>query len=283
MQNILVPIDFSELAKNALKVAIKIARPMNCKITLFYSVYPVFITSDVGGYIYTEAAEKEEINALNKEMNEWIEFVKAQNVMADKIIQKGLLEDDIVEIVEKEKIDMIVTGTHGAKGLEAVVFGTNSEKIFEKVTCPVLIVPEGSKYHGIKKIMYATDFQYKDINEIEKISKLAKPFNAQIVIAHVDSNLDEFIHENDTMDWFSEIGDVRINYKNILYQRLYGQDINETLSKAAEEMDIDILCMSTVDRNFLKAIFHKSKTKEMAFHANIPLMLLHLSEENRLK
>lgn len=283
MKNILVPTDFSDLAKNALKVAIKIARPMNSKITLFYSVNPVFITSDMGAYMFSESEIKEEINSLNEEMDDLIEFVKDQNVSAEKIIQKGLLEDDVVDIVDKEKIDLIVTGTHGAEGLEAIVFGTNSEKIFEKVKCPILIVPEGSKYHGIKKIMYATDFQYKDINEIEKISKLAKPFNAEIVVAHVDNNLDTFIHDNDTMDWFSEIGEIRINYKNVVYKRLYGKDVNETLSKTVQDMDIDILCMSTFDRNFLSGLFHKSKTKEMAFHTSVPLMLLHLSEENKLK
>lgn len=280
MKNILVPTDFSDLAKNALKIAIKIARPMNSKIILFYSEYPVFITSDMGIFV---PPETEISDSLNEAMDELISFVQNQNVTAGKIIQKGILQSDIVDVVEKEKIDMIVTGTHGAKGLESIIFGTNSEKIFERVKCPVLIIPENARYHGIKKIMYATDFQYDDISEIEKITKLAKPFNAQIIIAHVDKNLNTLIHENDKIDWFAEIGDSMIDYKNILYKRLYGQDVNETLSKAVSDMNIDILCMSTVERNSFKALFHKSETKEMAFHSTIPLMLLHLSKEHKIK
>ncbi|HVD98952.1 MAG TPA: universal stress protein [Cytophagaceae bacterium] len=283
MKNILVPTDFSDEAKNALKFAVKIAHAIHGKIILLHTISPIFIMTDMGAFSYPDPDEKAYAYSLDEEMKKQVAFVENQNVAVEKIIEKGLLEYDVADLVNKLKIDLVVTGTSGAKGLEAFLFETNSERIFEKVSCPVLIIPAEASYHGIHKIMYATDFQYKDIHELSKVVQLARPFNAQIVVTHVDRELDKFIEEDDTQDWFSEIGETNINYKNIIYKRFFGQNINDTLVNATQKMDVNILCMSKAERGFIKDLFHQSNTRKMAFHTTIPLMLLHLSENNKLK
>ena len=282
MKNILVPTDFSETAKNALKFAIKIAHPLKNKIILFHTERPLFIANEMGIYAYPENDEESGKLILNAKMDELLSIINAHDLEGEKIIQSGLLVDNIVELTETRPIDLIVTGTHGAKGLEAFIFGTNSDSIFKKVKCPVLIVPGEAKYHGIKKIMYATDFEFGDIHELEKISKLAKIFNAQIVVTHVNSNADEFEKEQETMDWFAEIGDSTMDYKNIVYKLIYNKNVTEALENAIIDLNIDILCMSIVERDFFEKIFSKSKIKEMEFHSTIPLMAMHIGKENQL-
>lgn len=282
MKNILVPTDFSETAKNALKFAIKIAHPLKNKIILFHTERPILIANEIGMYAYPEIDEESNNLILNEKMDELLSIINANDLEGEKIIQSGLLVDNIVELTETKPIDLIVTGTHGAKGLEAFVYGTNSDSIFEKVKCPVLIVPAEAKYHGIKKIMYATDFEFGDIHELEKISKLARIFNAQIVVTHINPNADEFEKEQETMDWFSEIGDSTIPYKNIVYKLIYDKNVTEALENAIKDLNIDILCMSIVERDFFENIFSKSNIKEMEFHSTIPLMAIHIGKENQL-
>jgi nucleotide-binding universal stress UspA family protein len=173
MKNILVPIDFSKASTNALRFAIKIAHATTSKIFIYHSMHPLFIPSDAAMIESPLNLEEETKADLALQMNELLEDITSQNVQAEMIIQKGLLGDTISEITSNKNIDMIVTGTTGAKGLDAMLFGTNSVNIFEHVKCPVFIVPENSKYHGIKKIMYATDFQFGDIKAIDKICQLA--------------------------------------------------------------------------------------------------------------
>jgi nucleotide-binding universal stress UspA family protein len=282
MKNILVPIDFSEVSKNALKFAVKLAHALEGKIVLYHTEQPVLIASDMGGFVYPDM-ELETEKMLHQKLDELVESIQHQNVEAIKILQRGILKDSIETIIERAGIDLIVTGTHGAKGLESFFFGTNSVDIFEHVKCPVLIVPANAHYHSIRKIMYATDLQYGDIHEIEKVAKVAKPFSAEIIVTHVNNDPQKIAEEKENMDWFEEIADKHISYKNIIYRFIYHNDVQEALENAITVLNIDVICMSVTEKAFFKKLFSKSNTKEMAFHTNIPLMVLHLGEENKLK
>ena len=281
MKNILVPVDFSDVSQNALEFAIKIAQALKSKITLFHTIQPTLITSDMGGYLYP--GQEDSDHRISEKVDQLIEFVNAYHVRAEKIIRKGILSgDEIAELVETEKINMIITGTHGAKGLEAFLHSTNSVTISEKVKCPVLIVPATARYHQIKKIMYATDFQYEDLHEIEKISKLASPCNAQIIVTHINNDPKRYEEEEINMNWFAVIGSSIINYENIEYKLIYNENIIEAIEDAIQTLDIDILCMSTVEKKFFKKMVSKNNYKEMAFHTKIPLVSVPLSSDDRL-
>ncbi len=282
MKNILVPTDFTDVAKNALKFAIKIAHPLRSRIILFHTEEPKLIVSDMGGYVYIER-ESETTRELNEKMDDLIDFVKNQNVYAEKIIQKGILKETIADLIEQEDISMVITGTHGSKGLDAFFFGTNSVDIFESVDCPVLIVPSSAKFHAIKKIMYATDLQFGDIHELKKIAEIARPFNAEIIVTHISSDPEKMVEEKENLDWFAEIGETSIRYPHISYKLIYDDEVLEALENAITILDIDILCMSTLEKDFFKKIITKSRTKSMAFHTNIPLIALHLDKENKLR
>lgn len=283
MKKILVPIDFSEVSENALNYAIKLAKPLNSKIILFHTIRPILIANDMGEYVYPEESEDENYRELNGNLYKLMEYVKDYDVPAEKVIRKGAeIDEEIAEYVEKEKIDMVITGTHGAKGLEAFLFGTNSVHIFEKVKCPVLIIPATARFQGIKTIMYATDFQYGDIHEIEKICKLAQPFNAQIIVTHINKDLKKFEEEEETMDWFAEIGSTNIHYKNIVYKLIYHEKVVEALDNAVTVLDVDILCMSTLEKDFFRRIVSKGTAREMAYHTKTPLLSLHLTRGNKL-
>ena len=48
--------------------------------------------------------------------------------------------EEIVKTVEKEKIDLVIMGTHGRKGLEHTLFGTVAHYVVIHSKAPVLIV-----------------------------------------------------------------------------------------------------------------------------------------------
>ena len=283
MKNILVPVDFSDVSDNALNFAIKIAQTVKSKITLFHTVSPVLLVNEVGGYTYPDVHEEEIDLEVDRKINGLLDYINNHEVASDKIIRKGvLLEEEVKTLVEEFNIDLIVTGTNGAKGLDAFFFGTNSVNIFEKVKCSVLIVPIAANYHGIKKIMYATDFQYGDIHEIDKICKLAELLNAQIIVTHINSDAQNAAKEEELMDWFAEIGDTNIAYKNIVYKLIYNQNVEAALDNAITVLDVDVLCISTVEKNFFKKLISTSAIKNMAFHSKISLLSLHLNADNKL-
>jgi nucleotide-binding universal stress UspA family protein len=53
-------------------------------------------------------------------------------------VEIGDAAEKIVEYAKNEGADMIIVGTHGAKGLERIILGSTAERVIKKASCPVL-------------------------------------------------------------------------------------------------------------------------------------------------
>ena len=42
--------------------------------------------------------------------------------------------------LEEEKVELLVTGTHGFSGMKRLLLGSVSEQVLHRVDCPVLVV-----------------------------------------------------------------------------------------------------------------------------------------------
>ena len=52
----------------------------------------------------------------------------------------GDAAEEIVNYVESEKIDLVVMGTHGRKGLDRILFGSVAERVIKHSAAPVLSI-----------------------------------------------------------------------------------------------------------------------------------------------
>jgi len=72
----------------------------------------------------------------------------ARGVKAISCVEVGNdIAGSIMEVVEREHIDMVVISTHGISGWHPLVFGSIAEKVVKLVQCPLLLLrstkPEG--------------------------------------------------------------------------------------------------------------------------------------------
>lgn len=154
IKKVLVPIDFSDYSKSALKYAVNFSKIFSAEIILIYVVEPVIYPPDFSmGQIAmpslnTEWDEraKDELEKLAK--NEIGTTIKT-------IIKTGKPFVEIIETAKEENIDLIIIATHGHSGVEHILFGSTAEKVVRKAPCPVLTLREpikGFDYkEGIKK------------------------------------------------------------------------------------------------------------------------------------
>ena len=52
----------------------------------------------------------------------------------------GYAAEEILSRAEEEKVDLIVMGTHGRKGIDRILFGSVAEKVVKNATMPVLTI-----------------------------------------------------------------------------------------------------------------------------------------------
>jgi nucleotide-binding universal stress UspA family protein len=81
---------------------------------------------------------------------------------AKVLLERGDFWSVISSIIQKNEIDLVVTGTHGRQGLKRLVLGSAAEKIYRRATCPVLTIgPQVPALSGsdwkLKTILFPTD------------------------------------------------------------------------------------------------------------------------------
>jgi len=75
---------------------------------------------------------------------------KIQDAVRFEVVTKSGREDkEIIEFAKKEKVDIIIMGTHGKTGIEHVVFGSVAEKVLRRSPFPVFVIPCKKKLKGI--------------------------------------------------------------------------------------------------------------------------------------
>jgi len=144
IQRILVPIDFSEHSKNALKYAVPFAQKFKASIDILYVVEPTIYPADFSfGQIGFPNVEEELRTRGNDELEKLIKKEITGKVVARKIVRTGKPFYEINQYALEEKTSLIIIATHGHTGMEHILFGSTTEKVVRKAPCPVLVVRSG--------------------------------------------------------------------------------------------------------------------------------------------
>jgi len=75
----------------------------------------------------------------------------AKGVKSTSSIEVGNdIAGSIMEVVEREHIDMVVISTHGISGWHPLVFGSIAEKVVKLVQCPLLLLRSAKPDTSVK-------------------------------------------------------------------------------------------------------------------------------------
>jgi nucleotide-binding universal stress UspA family protein len=149
---ILVPIDFSDFSKSALKYAVTFAQHYHSKLILIYVMEPVIYPPDFSmGQITLPTVNFEMDKRAKEELDKLAETEIGSLVQVQTVIKTGKPFVEIIETAKEEDADLIIISTHGHSGVEHILFGSTADKVVRKASCPVLTLREPIK-----------GFDYKD-------------------------------------------------------------------------------------------------------------------------
>jgi nucleotide-binding universal stress UspA family protein len=152
IKKILVPIDFSNYSKNALRYAVNFAKKFDAKIYLVYVVEPVIYPSDFSmGQVTFPVADLEMNTRAKDELNNLAKTEISSEIDVETIIKTGKPFVEINETASELDIDLIFIATHGHTGMEHLLFGSTAEKVVRKAPCPVLTLREPIKGYKFVK------------------------------------------------------------------------------------------------------------------------------------
>ena len=138
IQEILVPFDFSEHSKMALRYALEFAGQMDAAITLINVIEPPLVNPEA--ILFTPNPDQ----IIHTAENTVTQFCQQEKfkppVMRPTVVLSGTPCERIVETARIKKVDLIIIATHGRTGLAHFLLGSTAEKVIRHAPCPVLVV-----------------------------------------------------------------------------------------------------------------------------------------------
>jgi len=278
MKTILFPTDFSTNANRALEYAIEIAALTGATLNLLHVYTPIVSKENAFSSLITD-----EVGDASREAQEKLKVItdtitkEYPAVRYRTQVNVGEPVEEILNASKENQTDLIIMGTLGANKLSKMIFGSNTAAIIEKSESPVLAVPSGCTYHPPKKILFATNFSFKDLEGIKKLALIAQTFDCEIILAHIDVSIDEESDESSTMENFMKEVIAVTSYPKISYRIESDHNVSMGLDKIIEESAIDLFALSTHKRTWFEKIYNPSLTKKISHYTYIPLLAFHNS------
>ncbi|HFS67501.1 MAG TPA: universal stress protein, partial [Flavobacteriia bacterium] len=188
MKRILVPVDFSEEAKCAIKAAANIARKTDSEIYLLHMVdLPEGIIDAQSGADNSSPASILYMKKIHERFQDIKNSPELNGLTVHEKVQFQKAFDGVIEESKNEDIDLIVMGSSGASGIKEIIIGSNTEKVVRHSDVPVLVVKKGSGDLHVKHIVFASDFGDESKNRFQDVIDFAKIFDATLHLLYVNT------------------------------------------------------------------------------------------------
>lgn len=144
-ERILVPVDFSEHSREAVRAAVDLGRRYDASLMLVHVFEPAVYALPDGCVLFTP----EQLARLFNELERQLEMARQEAVQlgaarVDILLLEGFAAGEIVDCSRGAKIDLIVMGTHGRTGPKHLLLGSVAERVVRHAPCAVLTVKASS-------------------------------------------------------------------------------------------------------------------------------------------
>lgn len=279
-RKILLPTDFSKNAWHAINYAIELYKKDHCDfyiLNVFSSngnILDNLLSSSNPGTKAYETGKLESENGLAKTLD-MLAFKDYDNPKHhfETISKYSNTVDTIKDLVNEKDIEMIVMGTKGATGSDAVVYGSTAINVMEKIrTCPVIVVPESAKHSLPKEIVFPTGYRTSvKRRELEHLIDMAKKCSASIKILHVveeqELNEDQLNNKSLLEEYFKNI--------DHSFHQLSRNEIPVAINCFVESRDSDMVAFINKKHGFFGSILTNPLVKQMGRTSKVPLLAMH--------
>ena len=145
LKRIVVGTDFSDGSDAAMAQAFSLAVAVHAVVDLVHVLEPGILVAppSLGAMALADGP------ALFEEIDRALSFRAEQAKVAGLVCQTNSLQGfppgELTRHAQKTGADLIVVGTHGRTGIAHAVLGSVAERVVQRSSCPVLVVPEHRK------------------------------------------------------------------------------------------------------------------------------------------
>lgn len=144
-QNIVVPLDASPFAEQALDQASELALALNAHLHLisiipFPHILPVHIHMEKEPQVLMKALQQRELERRTRYLMQKANDLREQGLRVQTEIASGHPAEEILRISRQHQQTLLVMTTHGRSGLRRILLGSVAMKVVQEAHVPVLLL-----------------------------------------------------------------------------------------------------------------------------------------------
>lgn len=291
---ILVGYDFSPASDVALRWVNELQGIAPCETTVLHINWPPDEANRLGyqGSLPLNKNPSEIQDLLQRDLAEHVALrLPPENVTVAVEPSWGHPEAHLFERIEREKIDLVVVGTHRRHGWDRLQFGSVSRSILHHAQASVAVVPPGEEHLSrslpqIERVLVATDFS--------GLGNCAVPYACAILrtggtlkIVHVmepaGAGRNVPPADMDKTKLHTELRalvppDARSRFR-IEPEVVEGTDAADVIRQSAERFGADVICLGSHGRSGLSKAFLGSIAQAVMTNSRRPVLIVR--EETR--
>lgn len=275
MKNILVLTDFSDNAFNAMAYAMQLFEGdsinfyvLYCKIpTSTYSTAEVVAAGNSSFYDSILKASREKLDThiqnLKNEFN-------TKSFSFHPVVGYDSLVDATQSVIESKAIYMTIMGANGMTNAKNVAFGSNTVKLIQQISHPILAIPSNFTFNPIQNIL----LPLKDSDQLSRasftgivdfIKQFSQTVNALRICPKGKAPLEAKTDEKALNSLLDPVDFDYHTVKNV--------PLNYVVDCFIQTHEIDLILLLVSPEGFFERIFKDSTTKKIANILRVPLLV----------
>lgn len=301
-RKIIIPLDGSPLAENALRHVLQLAPPSSAELIL---------VNVIETYRYSattmEMAPVDVLRYLRSSIEAYMDNQRRQLEAQQYVVQAYIMEGDaaggILEVAAATDADLIVMTTHGRSGVVRWTLGSVAERVLHNAQLPVWLVRENTRViplRDLQRILVPLDGSAMAEAALEQAQRLAQQSGAELLLLRAVPEPDD-INRRMIFATESSAQTVLTTWRNHAEQYLdsvaqeqmaagiaartlvtSGAPVRSMLDTISAEQ-VDCIVMATHARLGFERVLYGSVAAEVLRHAECPLLLVHATESTVLE
>ena len=139
-KNIAVALENSPKDADILSVAIAMAQKHEARLTLIH------VDTSPGTLVYGEDSSTLETRETEEYLEDLAREIEEKDLPVETMLLCGNPANELIKAINENGFDLLITGSHGHKGIGDILHGATVDKVRHSVKIPVLIVRTGEEF-----------------------------------------------------------------------------------------------------------------------------------------
>jgi nucleotide-binding universal stress UspA family protein len=197
--------------------------------------------------------------------------------------------DAILSYADDHAVDLIVMGTHGRRGVDRMLFGSVTEAVVRRASCPTLTVradADGPPAQTVRRVLTPIDFSDASGVAIDHAKEIALTYGAEIDLLHVveepsypsayGAGVGPF-PTREVLDrveaQLATMAEHDIGYEHVMVEARTGHPPS-TILDYAEETGADLIVLATHGRTGLDRMLLGSVAERVLRQSPVPVFIV---------